>query len=282
MTSFSRQWSDVPVKATWLFVLISIHLALVLGLIVALSTWSWILGVVTTASFLLLSYSMSLALKFINRRYSFDWSYNFHHSILKKIGKFRLILQVAFCHPPGASHSTQTSAVQTMPVRFHFAETNSAAPNGESAIGYMLAALFTAIENYYGSVPTRLYRAFKPRPLKPSSNWRFRKMCCVPIFLLFELFLFVLSSGIALLIMWFMHSENDEVQRKIEIALYVLSAILVFGAFFNLNAWAKAFHTIFFSQARYLRKIMRSNDGELLKIFFKAFTKLEFFLFDLF
>lgn len=261
MTSFSRQWSDVPVKATWLIILISIHFAILLGLIVALSTWSWIFGLVAAFSFLILHYSLSLMLKFINRRYNFDWSYNFHHSILKKIGKFRLILQVAFCHPPGALHSTQTSAVQTMPVRFHFAETNSAASNGESALGYMLASLFTAIENYYGSVPTRLYRAFRPRPLKPSSNWRFRKMCCLPIFLLFELFLFAFSAGIALLIMWFLSSENDELQRKIEISLYVLSAFLIFGAFFNLNAWMKAFQTIFFSQARQLRKIMKSNDG---------------------
>lgn len=261
MTSFSRQWSDVPIKATWLIVLISLHLALLLGLIVALITWSWIYGLIAVTSFLLLFYSMSLTLKFINRRYNFDWSYSFHHSLLKKVGKFRLILQVAFCHPPGALHSTQTSGVQTMPVRFHFAETNSAALSGESAIGYMLASLFTAVENYYGSVPTRLYRAFRPRPLKPSSNWRFRKMCCVPIFLLFELFLFVLSTGIALLIMYFMMTDSTEMKRKLEITLYVLSAVLVFGAFFNLNAWAKAFQTIFFSQGRYLKQIMKSNDG---------------------
>jgi ankyrin repeat-rich membrane spanning protein len=156
-----------------------------------------------------------------------------------------------------------------MPVRFHFAETNSAASNGEMALGYMLAALFTAIENYYGSIPTRLYRAFRPRPLKPSSNWRFRKMCCLPIFLLFELFLFALSAGIALLIIWFMSGDNDELKRKIEISLYVLSAFLVFAAFFNLNAWMKASQTIFFSQGRYLRKIMKSNEGKkkLIKFF---------------
>jgi ankyrin repeat-rich membrane spanning protein len=262
MTSFSRQWSDVPVKATWLIVLIFIHLSILLGLVVALSSWSWIWGSTAAIFFLLAMYSTSLALKFLDKRYNFDWTYNFHHSILKKVGKFRLILQVAFCHPPGSLHSTQTSSVQTMPVRFHFAETNSAAQTGESAIGYMLAALFTAIENFYGSVPTRLYRAFKPRPLKPSSNWRFRKMCCVPIFLLFELFLLVLCAGISLLIMWFMSAHDEELQRKIEILLYVLSAILVFSAFFNLNAWSKAFQTIFFSQARQLRKIMNSNEGE--------------------
>lgn len=261
MTCFSRQWSEPQIKATWLIVLISIHLALFLGIIVALSTFSVLYGAITGASFLLLLYLISLLLKVINKRYSFDWSYNLHHSFLKKIGKFRLILQVAFCHPPGPLHATQTSAIQTLPVRFHFAETNSAATNGESALGYMLASLFTAIENYYGSVPTRLYRAFRPKPLKPSSNWRLRKMCCLPIFLLFEIFIFACISIIALLIMWFANSEDSASSKHIEISLYVLGAILIFGAFFNLNVWAKAFNTIFFSQGRFLKQIMKSNDG---------------------
>jgi ankyrin repeat-rich membrane spanning protein len=102
----------------------------------------------------------------------------------------------------------------------------------------------------------------------------------VPIFLLFELFLCVLCAGIALLIMWFMSAHDEELQRKIEISLYVLSAVLVFSAFFNLNAWSKAFQTIFFSQARQLRKIMSSNEGEfhylilkLLLIFFLILHK---------
>lgn len=110
-----------------------------------------------------------LVLRLINRRYNFDWSFSLHHSFLKKIGKFRLILQVAFCHPPGLNHSQAN--LQQMPVRFHFAETNSAAPTGEYAIGYMLASLFTAIENYYGSIPTRLYRAFRPKV----NNFKFYK-----------------------------------------------------------------------------------------------------------
>lgn len=259
MTCFSRQWSEPQIEAGWLFVLISIHLALFLGIIVALSTWSVLTGVITGASFLVLMYSLSLLLKFINRRYSFDWSYNLHHSFVKKAGKLRLVLQVAFCHPPGSAHMSQTSA-QTMPVRFHFAETNSAAPNGETALGYMLSALFTAIENYYGSVPTRLYRAFRPKPLKNQSNWRYRKMCCIPIFLLFEVFIFVAIAGISLLIMWFFNTDNS-VKKQIEVSLYVLAAVLVLGAFLNLNAWAKAFNTIFFSQGRYLKQIMKSNDG---------------------
>lgn len=257
MSSF---WSnESPVKAYWLIVLISIHLAVLLGIIIGISFNSLLWGSVAGLLFIILLYAISLALKFINKRYSADWSFSLHHSLLKKIGKFRLILQVAFCHPPGPAHSQQAS-IQTMPVRFHFAETNSAAATGEYAIGYMIAALFTAIENYYGSIPTRLYRAFRPKPLKPSSNWRFRKMCCLPLFLLFEIFIFVAIASISLLVL-LLTGTDIESRKSLEISVYVLGGILVAGAFVNLNAWAKAFNTIFFSQARYMKQIMKSNEG---------------------
>lgn len=251
--------NESPVKANWLFVLITIHLALLLGIIIGLSLNSAIWGSTAGVVFIVLLYSISLVLRFINRRYSFDWSFSLHHSLLKKIGKFRLILQVAFCHPPGQSHSQQAS-LQTMPVRFHFAETNSAAPTGEYAIGYMLASLFIAIENYYGSIPTRLYRAFRPKPLKPSSSWRFRKMCCLPLFLLFEIFIFVAIASISLLVLLLTGTDNES-RKSLEVSVYILGGILVAGAFVNLNAWAKAFNTIFFSQGRYLKQIMKSNEG---------------------
>lgn len=257
MSSF---WpNESPVRASWLFVLISIHLAVLLGMVVGLSLNSGLWGSVAGVSFLVLLYAVSLTLRLINKRYSFDWSYSLHHSLLKKIGKFRLILQVAFCHPPGQNHSQQTS-LQTMPVRFHFAETNSAAPTGEYAIGYMIAALFVAIENYYGSIPTRLFRAFRPKPLKPSSSWRFRKMCCLPLFLLFEIFIFVTIAGVSLLVLLFTGTDNES-RKTMEVSVYILGGILVAGAFVNMNAWAKAFNTIFFSQGRYLKQIMKSNEG---------------------
>lgn len=261
MTSFSRQWSEPPVKSTWLIVLIAIHLALFIGVAVGLSMWSFLFGTITGISVLVTLYSISLILKCINRRYNFDWSFSLHHSILKKIGKLRLILQVAFCHPPGAQSSSIST--QTMPVRYHFAETNSAASTGEYAIGYMLASLFIAIENYYGSIPTRLYRAFRPKPLKPSSSWRFRKMCCIPLIILFEVFIFVLLSGISLLVMLFGHPNDEFNSKSLEIALYILGGVLLAGAIANLHAWAKALNTIFFSQGRYLKQIMKSNESGL-------------------
>lgn len=257
MQSFARAWAEPPIKAHWLTTLICFHLALIVGVTVGLSTWSLWLGITTAISILVLMYSLSLSLRFFNRRYDMDWSYNLHHMIRKKVGKLRLILLVAFCHPGGPQSNNQA-----MPVRFHFAESNNAAATGENAVGHMLANLFDAIENYYGSLPTRLYRAFRPKPMS-TSGWRFRRMCCMPIVVLFELGIFGAIGGISLLVMFYGHPNDDFNSQSIQVSLYVLGAILLAGVLANLHAWAKAMNSLFFSQGRYLKQIIKSNEGGL-------------------
>lgn len=256
MTSFWQ--NETPVNASWIHILIALHIAILFGVVIGVfTTFLW--GLLAAFLFCLSLYVISLVLRVLDNKYNFDWIYNMNHAMLKKIGKFRLILQVAFCHPPGESYLRQSNS-QAAPVRFHFAEINSAASTGEYAVGYMISSLFNAIENYYGSIPTRLYRAFRPRPQKTSSGWRFRRMCCLPIFVLFEIFVFSTFAGLSLLVL-LLSGRDIESRRSLEISLYVLGGILAAGAFVNLNAWAKMLNTIFFSQRRYLRQIMKSNEG---------------------
>lgn len=173
---------------------------------------------------------------------------------MKKLGKLRLILQVAFFHPPGA-----TGDPQSKPVRFQFAEANSAAPTGESAVGHMLAHLFEAIESHYGWLATRLYRAFRPKPLKTSSSWKSRKMCCIPIIILFEIGFVTTLTGICLLIAFFAYSVDIE-KETVLVSLYVVGAILIATICINLHVWAKALDSLFISQGRHLRRILKSNE----------------------
>lgn len=44
-------------------------------------------------------------------------------------------------------------------------------------------------------------------------------------------------------------------------ALYVVGAILLAGALANVNSWAKAFSSLFFSQGRHMKRTMNSKDG---------------------
>lgn len=42
----------------------------------------------------------------------------------------------------------------------------SSTAGGENSVVQMLGSLYDAIENHYGSLATRLYRSFKPKPGK--------------------------------------------------------------------------------------------------------------------
>ncbi|XP_055679140.1 kinase D-interacting substrate of 220 kDa isoform X2 [Lutzomyia longipalpis] len=253
MKSFARQWAEPPIKAPWLLFTVCLHVCLLLGIVVSLSTWSYVWGISAAGCALVLFYVANLAIKFASRRYDINWAYSFHHGLMKRIGRLRLIMQVAFCHPPGSQGDPHA-----MPVRFHFAEASSAAPNGEGAVGHMLASLFEAIESHYGSLPTRLFRAFRPKHTS-SSHWRWRRMCCMPLILLFELAIAVAVTGTALLILYLsnLDTEHDE---AILIAIYALGSVLLVGFVGNLHSWAKAVRALFFSQGRQLKKAMTSAD----------------------
>lgn len=200
MKSFEYHVVDPVVKTPWLHLIIFFHVALLAGIAVALATYSFYWGLGTGLTALCVFYTVLWVVKYLNRRYDSDWS----SGLSKQLGRLRLIMQVAFCHPPGSQHNSQP-----MSVRFHFAEANSAAPTGESAIEHMLASLFDAIEKHYGALPTRLYRAFRPKSIDDNSGWRWRRMCCLPLILLFELGILGIISGVSLLILYFgYHVDN--------------------------------------------------------------------------
>lgn len=210
MISFARQWAEPSIKAPWLLVMVCWHFSILLGAIVGLSSWSYIWGIVAaliTLSILIVSIQ---TLRVTSQRYDIYWSYSFYRGIMKRIGRLRLIMQVAFCHPPGPSSSTQP-----MPVRFHFAEASSATPSGEMSVGFMLASLFEAIETHYGSLPTRLYRAFRPKPVKSSAGWKWRRICCIPVIVMFELGFLGLVAMVALLIVLYDNSGYGEDTRLV-------------------------------------------------------------------
>lgn len=43
--------------------------------------------------------------------------------------------------------------------------------------------------------------------------------------------------------------------------MYVVGAILLAGTLANVNAWAKAVSSLFFSQGRHLKRTLNTNDG---------------------
>lgn len=255
MNNFARQWAEPPIKTGGLLFLVILHIALVLGVIVGLSTWSAMWGGIAGFLLLLLAYLLLGAIRYANYHMDMYWAYSVHHGIMKRLSRLRLILQVAFCHPPGAQADAQAK-----PVRFHFAEANSAAPTGDGAVAHMLCSLYEAIEMHYGWLSTRLYRAYRPKPLKVSSGWRWRRMCCIPIVIIFELGLLTLITGISLVIAYFTCDKCGDAE-DILVAIYVIAAVLLTIICTHLHVLAKAMSSLFISQGRHLRRAVRTNEG---------------------
>lgn len=261
MNNFAKQWAEPPVKARGLFFLVFFHVALILGTIVGLCTWSALWGFVTAISILVFVYLLLISIHYASDRMNVYWAYSVYNGIMKRMGKFRLILQVAFCHPPGLQTESQ---VQSKPIRFQFAEASSASPTGEGAVAHMIVNLFEAIETQYGWLSTRLYRAFRPRALKLTTSWKWRRMCCLPIFIVFEITFLILITGIALVITFFAKGEENLSEgdvHNIKVTLYVICALLATVIFTNLHVIAKALRSLFFSQSRHLRRALRSNES---------------------
>ncbi|XP_075168751.1 ankyrin repeat-rich membrane spanning isoform X3 [Haematobia irritans] len=255
MTNFARQWAEPPIRTAGLLFLVCFHLALILGTIVGLSTWSFTWGPVAGVCFLAFTYLLLAIIRYCNYQMDMYWAYSIDHGIQKRIGRLRLIFQVAFCHPPGAQADTQAK-----PVRFHFAEASSASPTGEGAVAHMLASLFEAIEIHYGWLSTRLYRAFRPKPLKVTSGWRWRRMCCVPLVVIFEVGLLTLIAGISLVVAYFAHGSSVD-GNSVLVSIYVICAVLVTIICTNLHVLAKAVGALFTSQGRHLKRTIRSSEG---------------------
>ncbi|XP_065074364.1 kinase D-interacting substrate of 220 kDa-like isoform X8 [Ochlerotatus camptorhynchus] len=254
MKCFAQQWSEPPIRAPFLFFLVCLHVALVIGTVVGLTTWSYILGLTTGISLLVLIYFINYLFKFLDRRYDLEWLYSLNYGLSKKLGKLRLILQVAFCHPPGPQNDSQP-----MPVRFHFAEASGAAPNGDAAIALMLASIFDAIEAYYGSLATGLYRAFRPKPLKASGGWKWRRMCCVPVVLLFELGILGVLTTASLSIVYSEYGSSG--RDEIAVTIYILIGFLLAGTIANLHAWSKLIGALFMSQGKHLKRAFNNNEA---------------------
>lgn len=110
-------------------------------------------------------------------RYDMDWPYSVNVRLTRHLNNIKLVLQILFCHPPGSSnHSDEVSA---QPIRFYFTDHTrvSSTTGGENSIVQMIGSLYDAIESDYGSLATRLYRAFKPKQCKllcksPNSHGR--------------------------------------------------------------------------------------------------------------
>ncbi|KAL3268833.1 hypothetical protein HHI36_007925 [Cryptolaemus montrouzieri] len=265
MKNFAREWVDPVFQFTTLLFIVLLHLALVIGTVVGLVTKSWIAGLSVCIVFMVSLYIFLTFLWFASKSYDWDWPYNFNVKLTRKLNNLKLVLQILFCHPPGASQQCLSGA---NPIRFYFTDHTrvSSTTGGENSVVQMIGSLYDAIENDCGALSTRLYRAFKPKTAKSSSSWTWRKMCCLPYVVLFEITFLCLLIGACALTVYLIHLETSDTEGDntlkliLQIVLITAGLLLGIAAVANLYTWGRMCSSIMFSQRRHLQRTISKID----------------------
>lgn len=264
MKNFARQWVDPIFQFSWLLLAIIAHFALIIGLIIGLVVGVWLVGIIVAATLFILSYTFLVLIWYGGQRYNWDWPYNLNIYLTQKMNAVRVILQVIFCHPPGAQWSDSQTA---QPIRFYFTDQTrvSSTTAGENSVVQMIGSLYDSIENDYGSLSTRLYRAFRPKPLKSTSSWRFRRLCCLPNIVLFELCFVSTLIGSTVLTIYLMELDFPQLNLTLDrisahIILFVCGTIVCLCVVGNMYTISRVLQALVFSQRRQLQRAIAKLD----------------------
>ncbi|XP_023721158.1 kinase D-interacting substrate of 220 kDa B isoform X5 [Cryptotermes secundus] len=266
MKNFARQWVDPVFQFSSLLLLVIVHTALLAGMVIGLAVRSWIIGVCSGGGLVLLCYTFLILVWYGSQRYDWYWPYSFHVYVTRKLNSLKLILQVMFCHPPGARWNDGLTA---QPVRFYFTDQTrvSSTTGGENSVVQMLGSLYDSIENDYGAFPTRLYRAFRPKSVKSTSSWRWRRLCCLPYVVIFEIGFLSFLAGISVLTLYLLTYETDPTSETAilerttaQVILITIGLLLCVGIVANLYTWAQMLQALVFSQRRHLQRAIAHLD----------------------
>ncbi|XP_024945713.1 kinase D-interacting substrate of 220 kDa isoform X2 [Cephus cinctus] len=256
MKNFARQWIDPVFQFSSLLFLVVTHLSLLMGVIVGLAVQSWIVGLASGLILITVVYVFLVLIWYANQRYDWYWPYNFTVALTTKLNSLKLLLQVTFCHPPGAQVSDSLAA---QPIKFYFTDQTRVGTTaaGENAVVQMVGSLYDSIEAEYGSLTTRLYRAFRPKSAKSTSSWKWRHLCCLPHVIIFEFCFCSFLVGISILTVYVIGINNS--RHKIDeftahIILGTVALVLAISVIANLYTWSRILKALIFSQRRHLQR----------------------------
>ncbi|XP_008184045.1 kinase D-interacting substrate of 220 kDa B isoform X2 [Acyrthosiphon pisum] len=254
MKNFAHQWTDPFFQFPWLILGVALHFCFIAGTVVVVLSASSLIAIITTFSLLTSIFFFLIMVYYGSHR--LDWAYNCISYLSQKAVTARIILQIIFCHPPGSSWGTSVTA---QPIRFYFTDQTrvSSTTPGESTIIQMIGSLYDSIEKDFGSISTRLYRAFRPKPVKLTSPWKWRKLCCMPNIILFEMsFLCVLLATLIIAINNGTSFMNDfSIDKAIgNVILFCCGMFILLLLIGNLYTFSQLLQSLVFSQRKQLRR----------------------------
>ncbi|XP_038215414.1 kinase D-interacting substrate of 220 kDa B-like isoform X2 [Zerene cesonia] len=234
MKNFARQWSETGWSWSWAVWWGAWHGALALGaLAAALGAPPYVALALCFALFAAM-YLALYVLWYCGHRYEWWWTAGVLSSMGKRFSSLLLVLQVVFCHPPGPN---DPRALPATPIRFHFTEgmKSGGGQESEATLVQMLASLAEALESQYGRVCTRLARAFRPKPVSSTSGWRWRRACCIPHIITFEISFTCILLGLCILVIYLTDTDADASRREVQ-QWAMVAACAVGGALALANA----------------------------------------------
>ncbi|GBP85350.1 Kinase D-interacting substrate of 220 kDa B [Eumeta japonica] len=239
MKNFARQWSETGWSWSWAVAWAAWHAALFVGAVTTVAGAAPHAAVAVCFALFAAFYLALYLFWNLGNKYEWWWAGGVLTAMGRRFSSLLLILQVVFCHPPGPN---DPRALPAMPIRFHFTEgmKSGGGQEGETMVVQMIASLAEALECQYGRVCTRLARAFKPSPMSSTSGWRWRRVCCVPHIITFELCFTTILVGLCVLVLYLIERNVEEERREIQQGLMIgacaLAAVVVLA---NLYTWGR-------------------------------------------
>merc|ERR1719312_1442172 len=197
--------------------------------------------------------------------------YNFNVFMARKYNELRLLVNVVFCHPPGTQWISDQEKAQPLKLFFTDQSKVNTSAGAENSVIQIIGSLYDSLEHTYGKFSTRLYRAFRPNPVKSTSPQRMRKLCCIPysalyvfsyIILVLEVFIVIvkieLHYGTMQLNESLTSSNIDQILLVLAILLGIILGLIVVS---NIYTIGRVLNAIIFSQRTHLQRAVSKHDA---------------------
>ncbi|XP_054604447.2 kinase D-interacting substrate of 220 kDa B isoform X3 [Nothobranchius furzeri] len=189
------------------------------------------------------------------------WARQLSTRLARQTRYLQLLLKLMFINPP----ELPVQSTKALPVRFLFTDYNRlSSVGGETSMAEMIATLSDACEREFGFLATRLFRVFSTEETKGKSEWK--KICCVPSFFLFVFVLVCLISGMVLLAIFKVDSEN----QKVNAVLIAIGSVVGLALLLNCKTWWQVTDSVLNSQ----RKRLHGAANRMHKLKSEGFMKV--------
>ena len=211
-----------------------------------------------------------------------DWFklYTLNVALARKFNELQLLVRVVFHHPPGPAWRPSQEKAQPLKLFFTDQSKVSTSAGAENSVIQILGSLFDSIEASYGTFATRLYRAFRPRPVQSSAPLSLRKLCCLPYAALYLLTYLLFLAEVVLITLQTDDRYTDRsaipsgnlttaaaaTGPETDMASLVFSFLVilatVLGLLFTANIYTigRTFNSLLFSQRTHLQRAVARHD----------------------